>query len=178
MLRRGGYNGRNGQKTILGGTVGLVLATPQSVQRPRLQRLLKYWEQKRGDRRLPARTDLDPLEFPWMLGDVSLVEVHQDDDALRYRFRLMGTQAVERLGYDVTGKWLEDLPAPDYRARLLDIFDMMVMQAAPYVERPNMLIDNHVHHYEILRLPLGRDGCRVDMLMMAVDFTGPEDPQG
>lgn len=158
--------------------MGLILATRQSVQRPRLQRLLQYWEQKRGGRPMPARADLDPLEFPWMLGDVSLVEVHRPGDGLRYRFRLMGSRAVERLGYDVTGKWLEDLPAPDYRARLTEVFGLMVARAAPHVERPNMLIDNHVHHYEILRLPLGRDGHQVDMLMMAVDFTDSDNPSG
>ena len=158
--------------------MGLVLATPHSVQRPRLQRLLQYWEQKRGDRRMPSRTDLDPLDFVWMLGDISLVEVHRACDGLRYRFRLMGTRAVGRLGYDLTGKWLEDLPTPDYRSRLVEIFGLMVARAAPHVERPNMLIDNHVHHYEILRLPLGRDGYRVDMLMMAVDFTESEAPSG
>jgi hypothetical protein len=165
-------------KEIPGENVGLVLATPHSVQRPRLQRLLQYWEQKRGDRRMPARADLDPLEFRWMLGDVSLVEVHRDGDRLRYRFRLMGTRAVERLGYDITGKWLEDLPRPDYRALLVEVFGFMVARAAPHVERPNMLIDDQVHHYEILRLPLGRDGYRVDMLMMAVDFTESENPSG
>lgn len=158
--------------------MGLVLATRQTVQRPRLQRLLQYWEQKRGDRRLPARADLDPLEFAWMLGDVSLVEVHRSEEGLRYRFRLMGSRAVERLGYDITGKWLEDLPSPDYRARLVEVFGLMVARAAPHVERPNMLIDNHVHHYEMLRLPLGRDGYRVDMLMMAVDFTESESRSG
>lgn len=158
--------------------MGLVLATRESVQRPRLQRLLQYWEQKRGGRRMPSRADLDPLEFTWMLGDVSLVEVHRRDGQLRYRFRLIGSRAVERLGYDVTGKWLEDLPAPDYRARLVDILGIIVARAAPHVERPNMLIDNHVHHYEILRLPLGSDGYHVDMLMMGVDFTESEDLQG
>lgn len=154
--------------------MGLALATLQTVHRPRLQRLLQYWEQKRGGRRMPARADLDPLDFVWLLGDVSLVEVHREAGALRYRFRLMGSRAVERLGYDITGKWLEDLPSPDYRARLVEVFGLLVTRAAPHVERPNMLIDNHVHHYEILRLPLGRDGYHVDMLMMAVDFTESE----
>lgn len=154
--------------------MGQVLATLQSVQRPRLQRLLLYWEQKRGSRPMPARADLDPLEFVWMLGDVSLVEVHHAAGALRYRFRLIGTRAVERLGYEVTGKWLEDLPSPEYRTRLVDAFGLVAARAAPHVERPNMLIDNHVHHYEILRLPLSRDSRQVDMLMMGVDFTESE----
>lgn len=151
--------------------MNLIEATAQSVHRPRLQRLLRYWEGKRGTRRMPARADIDPLEFPWMLGDVSLVEVHRTDGGLRYRFRLTGTHVNERLGYNVSGKWLDDVPAPDYRARLVQVFGSVVARAAPVVERPRMLIDDFVHHYEILRLPLSDDGQQVDMLMLAVDFS-------
>lgn len=151
--------------------MSLIEATALSVQRPRLQRLLRYWEDKRGARAMPARADIDPMEIPWMLGDLSLLEVHRLDGGLRYRFRLMGTHVVERLGYNVTGKWLEDLPAPDYRRRLVGIFRTVVERAVPIVERPHMLIDNYVHHYEVLRLPLSEDGRQVDMLMLAVDFT-------
>ena len=33
-----------------------------------------YWERKRGDRRMPARDDLDPLDFPALLPNVILVD--------------------------------------------------------------------------------------------------------
>lgn len=152
-----------------------VVATPETLQRPRLQRLLRYWQEKRGGRAMPAREDLDPLDMPWMLGDLSLVEVHREAQReehgnLRYRFRLVGSRVVERLGYDMTGKWLDALPGPDYRAYLVEAFGEVVTRATPLSEQPNMVIDHSVHHYEILRLPLAADGHRPDMLMLAVDF--------
>lgn len=147
-----------------------VPATPASLHRPRLQRLLQYWQDKRGSRAMPGRNDIDPLDIPWMLGDISLVEVHRPAACLRYRFRLIGSRVAERLGYDMTGKWLEDLPGPDYRAYLIEAFGEVVARGMPLTERPNMVIDHSVLHYEILRMPLATDGRNPDMLLLAVDF--------
>jgi hypothetical protein len=148
-----------------------VEATPATLQRPRLQRLLQYWHDKRGSRPMPARRDLDPLELSWVLGDLSLVEVHRADHGrLRYRFRLIGSRVAERLGYEMTGKWLEDLPEPAYRAYLAEAYGEVVARAVPLSEHPDMVIDHRLHHYEILRMPLASDGHHPDMLLVAVDF--------
>jgi hypothetical protein len=155
----------------------LTEATADTVQRPRLQRLLDYWQARRGDRHMPARADIDPMDFAWLLGNISLVEVvrgDRADDPLRYRFRLIGTRAAQRLGYDMTGRWLDDLPEPTYRERLEQVYRDVVQARMPLVERPNMLIDNRVHDYEVLRLPLAADGETVDMILLAVDFFDPD----
>lgn len=124
---------------------------------------------------MPSRRDIDPLHFPWMLGNVSLVEVHRGmgETALRYRFRLVGTRVVQRLGYDLTGKRLEELAEPQYRARLAAAYGELVHRCEPMVEHLNMPIDDHHHDYEMLRLPFSSDGATVDMLMLAVDFVDP-----
>ncbi len=140
------------------------------LERQNLRRLLAYWNDKRGNRAMPGRADIDPLDFLYILGNSSLIEVHRGGDGLRYRFRLIGTNVASRLGYDVTGRWLDDVPEPGYRAHLQRAFDRLVASAAPQFERPDMLIDNRVHCYEVLRLPLGADGRTVDMLLTAVDF--------
>jgi hypothetical protein len=147
----------------------------ETVQRPRLRRLLDYWHAKRGDRRLPARADLDPMDFAWLLGNISLADVvpAAQDGIRRYRFRLIGTRAVQRFGYDPTGRWLDDLPEPAYRRHLQAAYDEVVQRCVPLVERLDMLIDDRTHDYEILRLPLGADGETVDMIMLAADFFDP-----
>lgn len=151
----------------------LTEATAETVQRPRLRRLLEYWLEKRGSRRMPGRAHIDPMEFTWMLGDVSLVDVVHTGGDLRFRFRLAGTRAVERLGYDMTGRWLDDVPAPAYRQHLDKTYLDVVRSGLPRVERLDMMLDNRKHDYEILRLPLGADGQTVDMLLLAVDFLDP-----
>jgi hypothetical protein len=158
-----------------GRDVTQVPATAESVKRPRLQRMLAYWHSRRGSRALPARADLDPLDFPWLLGNISLVEVHYDQPvaARRYRIRLAGTLVVQRFGYELTGRWIDEMPEPDYRERLIAQLDMVVRQRGPMVELLDMVIDDHIHDYEVLRLPLGRDGETIDMLLTAADFENP-----
>lgn len=146
----------------------------ETVQRPRLRRLLEYWHGKRDRRLMPARADVDPMQFVWLLGNISLADaVRSDDGSMRYRLRLVGTRAVERFGYDPTGKWIDDLPEPAYRERLREKYDEVVQRRVPLVERLDMLIDDRTHDYEILRLPLGSDGETVDMILLAVDFFDP-----
>lgn len=150
---------------------GLIPARPETVQRVRLQRLLRYWHDRRRNRPMPSRTDIDPLDMPWILGHVSLLEVHRPDNGgLRYRYRLMGSRVAQRLRYDLTGKWLEEMIEPGYRERLYERYATIVTQRVPMIERPNLVVDNRIHDYEILRMPLSSDGITVDMLVLAVEF--------
>jgi hypothetical protein len=62
--------------------------------------LFRYWLAKRGGRRMPSRSDLNPAEIPHLLPHLSLV--HWSGGRLCYR--LVGTAIVEQLGRDLTGK--------------------------------------------------------------------------
>jgi hypothetical protein len=150
----------------------LLEATAETVHLPRLRRLLDYWHAQRGERRLPSRRDLDPMDFPWLLGNISLAEVVRDPAGgpTRYRLRLVGTRAAERFGYDPTGRYIDELPEPTYRERVHAAYDEVVRRGVPLVERLDMLIDDRTHDYEMLRLPLGMDGETVDMILLAADF--------
>jgi len=48
-----------------------------------------YWNRIRGTRRMPSRTDFDPIDIPRLLSSTALVEVLRDP--LDFRFRLLGT---------------------------------------------------------------------------------------
>ena len=97
------------------------LAAPVEVRLPaatdlrdaRLRRLYEYWLAKKGQRRFPSRRDIDPVDFPYVLGHVILFDVMRDP--LRFRVRVHGTEMVAKAGYDLTGKFLDALPITDYR---------------------------------------------------------------
>ncbi|MFN4310108.1 MAG: PAS domain-containing protein [Ferrovibrio sp.] len=149
-------------------------ATPDTVALPRLRRLLEYWQTQCRGRAMPGRADIDPMDFPWLLGNVSLADVVPDGGGgYRYHMRLVGTRVVERFGYDPTGKWLDELPERDYRIRVQATFDDVVRQRRPMTEKLHMLIDDRMHDYLVLRLPLSKDGGQVDMLMIAAEFFDP-----
>src|SRR6266849_6825400 len=66
-----------------------------------------YWEQKRAGRSLPDRADIDPVEMPPRLLPYLFIVEYANIPA-RWRYRLMGTEMVERLGADLTGRYLDE----------------------------------------------------------------------
>jgi hypothetical protein len=64
--------------------------------------LYRYWLSKRRLRRMPLRSDIDPLEIPRLLPYVGIVE--KADEGFRYR--LVGTALAQQFGRDFTGKTL------------------------------------------------------------------------
>ena len=65
------------------------------------------------------------------------------------------------------------MPERDYRIRVQATFDDVVRQRRPMTEKLHMLIDDRMHDYLVLRLPLSKDGGQVDMLMIAAEFFDP-----
>jgi hypothetical protein len=135
---------------------------------PRLRRLYDYWCARRQGRRFPARRDLDPLDFRYVLGHVMLIDVLREP--LRFRFRLHGSEIVGRVHYDLTGKLLDELPDSEYRAYCLERCRGLVETAEPLRTVQNRELDGRIHRYEALWLPLSDDDARVTMLMCALIY--------
>jgi hypothetical protein len=132
----------------------------------RLQRLFAYWLEKRGERLFPAKVEIDPVEFPYVLGYVTLVDV--EHDPRRYRFRLDGSILVELSGTDYTGRYLDELPGEEYVAFIKETYDRVVDGGEPFRYRKNDLLDQQHFSEETLILPLGDNPPVVDMLVVAV----------
>ncbi len=75
-----------------------------------MRRLADYWLKMRGDRKLPSVTDVDPVDIPWALSRVFLLETA--DVPGGWRVRLAGAE-IER-GFD--RRTLKDVP-------LAELFD-------------------------------------------------------
>jgi hypothetical protein len=132
----------------------------------RLQRLFAYWLEKRGDRPFPAKAEIDPVEFSYILGYVTLVDV--EPAPRRYRFRLDGSILVELSGADYTGRYLHELPGEEYVAFIKDTYDRVVESGQPHRYRKNGLFDQQHFSEETIILPLGDNPPVVDMLLVAV----------
>jgi hypothetical protein len=132
----------------------------------RLRRLLEYWELRRGDRSMPARRDMDPVDMSYVLGYILLVEVHHEP--LRFRYRLVGTLTPRRQNIDLTGMWVHELPFPQLRAELQANYTALVGLRRPTALKRDEQLDGNRLRWEVLALPLAADGETVDMLMIAV----------
>jgi hypothetical protein len=138
--------------------------------RPTTAAFFRYWNGKRGQRAMPSRTDIDPLEMKAWLAGTALVDVRytpQGPASYELRYRLVGTRPTELRGQDVTGMRVEigyfgaDLAAALENYRLVIqgktlVFDWDRTPAA----------DGFSREGETLLLPLSTDGEGVDMVLV------------
>lgn len=141
----------------------------KEIAAPALLRLLAYWEAKRGERRWPRRSDIDPVEFPYVLGNVTLIDVVGSPP--QFRIRLFGENLARKVGVELTGQTLDAIPFPELRAHLTMRCCQIVERGTPYRTKGEYLMDGRQSRHEMLALPLSTDGVRVDMLLVAFWFT-------
>jgi hypothetical protein len=135
-----------------------------------LRRLLEHWRGlPSGQGGMPGPRALDPLDVPWALGAISLVDVAGDPPGCRFRYALDGSWQVERYGYDMTGKSLEDFPEPETRELIRGSYLEVVAARRPIAHRRDLMLDGRHRRYEALLLPFG-DADRVTRIAVALDF--------
>ncbi len=131
-----------------------------------IARLYAYWAGKRRGRAFPSRVDIDPMEFAYILGWVILVDVLRDP--LRFKFRIYGSELVNRMGFDLTGKYLSDHPSAEFRAHVEQQWGQVIDRGAAAHSRFDRWVDGRHMRFESLRLPLSSDGATIDMMLVAV----------
>ena len=139
------------------------------IEHPKLRQLFDYWESKRGERKMPSRADIDPLDLTFIIGNVILVDVIPGTP-LGFRIRLHGTNLVERVHYELTGKMLDDLPQPEFRELSRLSFTRVANTGKPLQARRDRILDERPRRYETIILPLSGDDARVDMLLCGLIY--------
>jgi hypothetical protein len=144
------------------------LTDAAAIRDARLRRLYEYWLAKKGQRRFPSRAEIDPMDFAYVLGHVILFDVVRDP--LRFRVRVHGTEMVEKAGYDLTGKFLDDLPITDYRLYVRQRCEDLVRNGVPMLVTHDRTLDGKPRRYEAIWLPLAGDGDTIGMLLCALVY--------
>jgi hypothetical protein len=138
-----------------------------TIAHPKLRRLYEYWLEKRGDRRMPSRADLDPLDMRFVVGNIILVDVI-DGTPLQFRIRLHGTNLSQRVGFELSGKMLDELPETEFRELTRESFTRVVNTGEPRSGRRDRLIDGKLANYETVIMPLSSDDSRVDRIIVGL----------
>ncbi|MGH7007720.1 MAG: PAS domain-containing protein [Stellaceae bacterium] len=128
------------------------------VRDARLTRLLADWEARRRGRAFPSRADFTPHDLKYLIGNLSLLDVVYAP--LRFRYRIHATRLAQRVGVEMTGKWVDESPNPAHVAGATSHFTEVIDQRTPIVYRRvrEFVTDNLPHNCEILALPLASDG--------------------
>ena len=135
---------------------------------PSLRRLFDYWQDKRGTNRFPSRNDICPFEMSYLLGSIFLVDI--EGDSPKFRYRLFGTKLVARANYELTGKHVEDIPAPDMREVMRQGYHDLVRLKASVVIRDSHFLDGQLQPFEVLLLPMASDHNLVDLILGALVY--------
>jgi hypothetical protein len=139
--------------------------------RPSTAAFYRYWDSKRGERRMPARADIDPLEMKAWLSGTALIDVKPSPASAlvpyELRYRLIGMRPTLLRGRDVTGMRVEtgyfganlDAALENYRLVIEEKTHVYDWDRTPSA-------DGFAHEGETLLLPLSAEGENVDMVLV------------
>jgi hypothetical protein len=135
----------------------------------RLRKLYVYWMAKRGRHAMPSRADIDPIELGSILGNLFLFDV--DETLNGFRFRLAGSNIVDTVGVELTGRSLAGI-SPRYGLKpLLDQCLSVVASRQPsylsvlYSAPARRMICRQ------LLLPLSTDESRVEIILGGIIYS-------
>lgn len=147
--------------------MAILLRSLDELRDDRLQQLYLYWQEKRGSRQMPSRDDIDPVDLTFCLGYLCLVDV-EEGSPLRFRFRVDGSNCVGISGIEMTGRYVDEIPLPDYRTVMENAYREIYLTKAPHYYIDDEIWDNRRYRIEGILLPLSSDGVKVNMLIDVV----------
>lgn len=139
-----------------------------------LKTIYGYWQAKCAGRPMPARADIDPLEFePRLLPHIVLTEAVRSGRRLRFRFRLAGTAMTEAAGLELTGQFVDALNPNKAYARYIEGLYTRAMEARRPVYSESLAMaarSSATRRTRRLMCPLSSDGETVDMFLSGQTF--------
>ena len=136
-----------------------------------LQRMLTYWQSKCGSHSMPSRANIDPIEFAWGLGNVSLLDVERDP--LQFRYRLAGSRLTRIMEVDLTGRSIDEIKQADFRDLMRRHLQEIVETAKPSVYCISITNGGGPQTYVRLALPLRAADGSVGMILTMIEIIGP-----
>jgi len=142
---------------------------------PMLRRLVDYWDGLRGERSMPARSQLRPEEMAFALAQIMLVDIHWPSAVTEasdptFRFRLVGSR-IEATGHrGLTGRWAHELQPEFYRTAVLRAYREAAIAGEPSMRRIHYSSDGSELRYERVALPLSGHSTNAEMLLVGTDW--------
>ena len=129
----------------------------------------RYWERIRGERSMPRRGDLDPVEIPRLLPFVMLVDVLAEP--LDFRFRLIGSAIQAIIARNYVGRRFSELPHMVKGNMIWAEYEAVVSQHRPVAAILDYVgTDRFVEGVRHCLMPLSNDDRAVNMIFAAVEI--------
>ncbi len=151
------------QQVDIAGTPGWVDFAPEELPHEKARRLHALWLERKGDRLLPLRSAFHVRDLRFCLTEIALVEVV--DGPPHFIVRVFGSDAADLSGRELTGRPM-DFKGPRERG-----FWMLRHRKPFFVEDQRVTwSDRFYRHYDVLALPLTRDGETVSHILYWFHF--------
>lgn len=138
-----------------------------------IQNILSYWENLRGDRLFPSFHQIDPIDIPWALHEIYVVQLLDEGD---FAYRLAGEGVVGRYGKPLKGVRITDIIANKSAETITQRWRRIITEpAACYTETLHRLDEGEELKARRLTLPLGPVDGNADHVLglVAFDRTAP-----
>jgi hypothetical protein len=145
--------------------------------RPRIASIYRYWDDRRGDRWMPKRADIDPADFTEHLAGIMLIDVEGEDTQGRgiFRYRVVGTREVANRRQDPTGKRVEDGFFAESLDAALRAYESVRRQRAPIFEALCFISPEGIPIEEdSIMLPLSENGTDVSQILVYSESRGDD----
>ena len=145
---------------------------PASPDHAVLRAIKAYWDEKRGQRRMPARADIQPAEIKSLLPQVLLVDVLPGGDDFRYR--LLGTKLRPYFPSEATGQTMRATLSP-FGTQTLDAMLAAYREVADSriplrINGTGEIFARPSKFFEAILMPLGEVDEIADMIFGAFEF--------
>lgn len=160
------------------------VASLAAVQHPDHRLLLDFWHANRPEGGLPSRETFQPSDFRAMLPRIAVIEpclvpdngqADPSAEGVRtaehsFRYRLAGTEIVERAGRDPTGKTFHELYQGTYRATAIQTYEDILAARVPHFSQRVFPIGDGTSElrYDRLILPFAKDGQTIDSFVLCI----------
>jgi hypothetical protein len=139
---------------------------------PSLVALYDYWIDIRKDRIVPDAQDVDPLAIVPLLPDIVVFQVNSPEEII---YRLAGTEVVNRMGHDPTGKNLIDIAASGKGGIISTLMTMTVRQPAGlYARYDNIYTNGRRATVNSLYLPVSDDSDTLGRILAIHTMSKPK----
>ena len=154
-----------------------ILDSVDWLSHPLLQRLHADWLAAKPGDGLPGHDFVDPGRLKYLLGHLLVIGVVRGaQDAMRFHYRLIGTEVVDRLGRDFTGLWMDEHADPEVAREGPLACRLTVESRRPVHATARRVIFDKRYPLEYLLLPLADAGGAIDRLVIAQLYP-PEAPR-
>jgi hypothetical protein len=147
---------------------------PAHLAHPTLAAVKAYWDEKRGARRMPSRTDISPIDIKEHLGWICMLDVLPD--FADFRYRLIGTKVIRYFRAESTGKTISEAFGPFGPGAVkgvLAIHRKVARDCVPLrVHGDAGWLGAAYQNFESLYLPLSDDGetCNIVFSVFIFDY--------